>query len=125
MLHTAIVAAATAYLLQLDNSSPRLLYSGAWINDPIADPQKLNYGGTLAYTNMSGAQVTLHFSGATGVDVYGSFPVAGSFNFRSQYSIDGTNTTMYQPPGTITKPVYRQRFFQSGPLSLGSHTFVI
>lgn len=59
------------------------------------------------------------------MNVYGSFPVAGSFNFRSQYSVDGLNTTLYQPPGTNTKPVYRQRFFQSGALSLGSHTFVI
>ncbi|KAI0767850.1 hypothetical protein C8Q74DRAFT_1370534 [Fomes fomentarius] len=127
-LLTALVALARAIpvaTLIIDNFDSSVLYSGPWVNDPIADSQHLNYDATLAYTNKSGAQATLTFSGAIGVNVYGSFPVAGTFILQSRYSVDGTNTTMYQPPGTITKPVYRQRFFQSQPLSPGSHTLVI
>lgn len=65
-LLTALVALAGATAVAtiiIDNPDPSILYSGPWVNDPIADPQRLNYDATLAYTNKSGAQATLIFSG--------------------------------------------------------------
>lgn len=51
--------------LFIDNTDPRVVYSGIW--DQIASatgPQANNYNGTLAQTTSNGASVTFNFNGA-------------------------------------------------------------
>ncbi|TFK84052.1 hypothetical protein K466DRAFT_589239 [Polyporus arcularius HHB13444] len=85
----------------------------------------LNYHGSLTFTNDTTALVTFNFSGAIQIQVFGAFPVAGTFSMHSAYSIDGTGETQYEPPGVIGHPAYHQQFFNSNTLSTGTHKLVI
>ncbi|KAI0738917.1 hypothetical protein C8Q80DRAFT_217984 [Daedaleopsis nitida] len=49
----------------------------------------------------------------------------GTFDFRSQYSIDGGPSTQFVPPTTYPQWLYRRPFFLSGDISSGAHTLVI
>ncbi|KAI0696755.1 hypothetical protein C8T65DRAFT_663156 [Cerioporus squamosus] len=118
-------SAWTVTTVAVDDSDPRILYSGAWTRNPIADPQMLNYHGTLTFTSDATALATFTFSGATQVQVFGSFPVAGTFAMHSSYSIDGTGVTPFEPPSVIGHPAYHQQFFISNTLTTGTHKLVI
>lgn len=50
--------------LLIDNTDPRVFYSGTWHHIPSsADPQDNSYNGTLAYTTANGAFATITFNG--------------------------------------------------------------
>ncbi|KAI0752379.1 hypothetical protein C8Q80DRAFT_1117832 [Daedaleopsis nitida] len=112
-------------LLTIDDADPQIEYAGPWTKNPISDPKSFNNGGSLSLTNTPNAHAVFYFSGATGVSVFGSFPAAGTFDMHSVYTIDGTNSTGFMPPSTISRPEYRQRFFQSTLLSPGRHQLTI
>ena len=44
---------------------------------------------------------------------------------HSEYSVDGTGLTQFEPPTVIDHPEYRQQFFVSSPLSTGTHQLVL
>lgn len=51
--------------LFIDNTDPRMVYSGTWNQvASAAGPQANNYNGTLAQTTSNGASVTFNFNGA-------------------------------------------------------------
>lgn len=51
--------------LFIDNTDPRVVYSGIWNQIASATgPQANNYNGTLAHTTSNGASVTFNFVGA-------------------------------------------------------------
>lgn len=57
-----LVKGATLFI---DNTDPRMVYSGIWSQiPPAAGPQANNYNGTLAHTTANGASVTFNFNGA-------------------------------------------------------------
>lgn len=62
---------------------------------------------------------------ASQVAVYGSFPFMGTFKLSSKFAVDDHNFTDFIPPGTITYPLYRQQFYVSPPLTMGSHQLTI
>ena len=57
--------------------------------------------------------------------MFGAFPVAGTFNIRSTYSIDGGTPQELLPANTITTPTFHQRFFEVDTLSDDEHTLII
>lgn len=58
------------------------------------------------------------------VAVYGAYNV-GTFEMKSQYSIDGGEPTIYSPPSTNTHWQHRRQFFRSDYISYGEHTLMI
>lgn len=61
----------------------------------------------------------------TSVSVYGALLPVGTFTRISQYTIDGQNTTVYNPPETIASEQHRVQFYDSGTLPFGQHTLTI
>lgn len=61
----------------------------------------------------------------TSISVYGALFPAGTFNRVSKYTIDGKNSTVYNPPGTISSEQHRVQFYDSGTLPFGQHTLTI
>lgn len=144
-----VLSATQETLLVVDDSETLLInYRGPWESSPsilFTDPEKLNYLGTLTYSNLSGAVANFVFSGTvdtlsgvqgstlnmlallgTRVSVYGALFPVGTFNRTSQYLIDGQNfTTVYAPPRTISSEQHRVLFYDSGPLPFGQHTLTI
>ena len=57
--------------------------------------------------------------------MFGAFEVVGTFDMHSTYSIDSGTPTDFLPAETVVRPLYRQKFYQSGMLSNGDHTLVI
>ena len=49
----------------------------------------------------------------------------GTFKLSSKFAVDDHNFTDFIPPGTITYPLYRQQFYVSPPLTMGSHQLTI
>ncbi|RPD60501.1 hypothetical protein L226DRAFT_570005 [Lentinus tigrinus ALCF2SS1-7] len=120
---SSVWAATTT--LPVDDSDSRILYTGTWTKNPINDPKNFNYGGSLTATNDTTAKATFTFSGAVQVAVYGAFPYAGTVSMRSQYRVDNTAWTPFEPPTVIKNAGYRLRFFLSDILSTGTHELFI
>ena len=57
------LAAGDPYMITVDDADPKMMYTGEWVKNPIEDPAKLNWGGTMSYTNTSLASVDLAFEG--------------------------------------------------------------
>ncbi|KAI0767848.1 hypothetical protein C8Q74DRAFT_984680 [Fomes fomentarius] len=107
----------------IDDSDPRVHYSGSWTRIAKADPQ--NWQSTLTYSNVSSAQAMYTFTWAVQVMVMGAFPRAGTFAMRSKYMIDNEHPVFFEPAGTIRVPQFRQKFFVSNPISPQDHTLTI
>ena len=60
-LRVSLAEAATIFI---DNTDPRVAYTGTWTQIPSsADPQQANFNGTLAHTTQNGAFATIKFNG--------------------------------------------------------------
>ncbi|KAI0628823.1 hypothetical protein C8Q77DRAFT_341865 [Trametes polyzona] len=108
---------------RIDNTDPRVFYSGTWTHLPaFADPSQNNYNGTLALTTASGAFATIMFN-ATKVSVYGMLANTTTVQMKSRYSLDQRLPEYYEPPQDIgALPEYQVLFWQSANLALYEHT---
>ncbi|KAI0667263.1 hypothetical protein C8Q78DRAFT_1054968 [Trametes maxima] len=102
-------------LLRVDDSSPRLQYSGQWTR--VGSSQ--DCGGTSHTSSSTGSSVKFSFNG-TFVAVYGSVNQTGS---SSSYQLDDAAPVIVnvQQPS----PQYNWPFFPSPPLQPGLHELVI
>lgn len=57
--------------------------------------------------------------------VYGAFGPVGTFDMRSEYSIDRGPPTAFLPPNDIAAVVHRRQFFASGEIKDGPHVLTI
>jgi hypothetical protein len=100
---------------RLQQTDPKLIYAGDWkaSSSPSAS------GGNFAFTNSSGATVTVHFDGLALAWVAKTSPAYG----EAQVSLDGGS------PVTVdlysAEELWQQEVWNSGLLGSGSHTVII
>ncbi|KAM5545308.1 hypothetical protein V8D89_000921 [Ganoderma adspersum] len=117
-----LLAARATSGQRVGNDDPGIEYRGLWVHNTFSDDD--SRPEALVGTNVSGSTATYSFRG-TGISVFGAFPVAGTFNIRSTYSIDGGTPKDLLPADTITTPTFHQKFFEVDTLSDDEHTLVI
>ncbi|PIL28453.1 hypothetical protein GSI_08487 [Ganoderma sinense ZZ0214-1] len=105
----------------VDDQHPGLVWDGAW-EEFTGQPEAED--GTLTWANRTGPTVTLTFTG-TSVQVFGAFKPVGTWNIQSLYAIDGGRQTAFVPSPLVPQESFRQKFYDSGPLPLGTHTLKI
>ncbi|OJT06828.1 hypothetical protein TRAPUB_2345 [Trametes pubescens] len=120
----SLLRIACGAILTIDDADPRIQYTGAWVPNTGGDPQQLNYMATLTYSNVTGTIASFQFTGSA-VAVYGAFGPVGTFDMRSEYSIDRGPPTVFLPPNDIAAVAHRRQFFASGEIKYGPHVLTI
>ncbi|KAI0628816.1 hypothetical protein C8Q77DRAFT_1238288 [Trametes polyzona] len=124
----ALCAVADSVIERIDNTDPRVVYTGTWTLISASADRVLednNYNNTLAFTKSSGAFATIKFNG-TKISVYGMLANTANLWMESQYTLDQNPPVPYKPPlGIGPQPEYRVLFWQTANLTLGEHTLQV
>ncbi|KAL1947167.1 hypothetical protein VTO73DRAFT_14128 [Trametes versicolor] len=108
--------------LFIDNTDPRVVYSGIWNQIASATgPQANNYNGTLAHTTSNGASVTFNFVG-TRVLVFGMVVNTTEQPTKAQFILDQQSPEDYEGPDNVSGPKYHVKLWESPSSDLFEHT---